>query len=329
MRDSSSPPEQYVLYHEGRWYYYLDTLYGDQTVYADGQPVPLRGPRQRALLETLVEAATWAPSGGNLQAYSFVVVTDRRGMLRIEVRVPGDALLGLEGEGFAQIMWELQGERLVAAIGAVEGAERGLERTRRYLDDRQAFGRPLSRFQALQHRVADLSAEVAAVRALVYDCCDKWNRGIYATTEIAMCKLAAAQMSFRVADEVLQLHGGHGYARGGAIERAWRDARLMRIGGGTDEVQREMRIFLNAIERHYGKRPIIYTTIDFYRDNRLHEFRGYDWWLRSVAAQRRNASCTTSSDSANEPSMRYATPIKNCRCGSKSSLMQPRLWARS
>ncbi|MBW3621371.1 MAG: acyl-CoA dehydrogenase family protein, partial [Actinobacteria bacterium] len=68
----------------------------------------------------------------------------------------------------------------------------------------------------------------------------KWNRGEYATTEIAMCKLACAGMAFRVADEAMQLHGGYGYSREFPIERSWRDARLMRIGGGTDEVQREI-----------------------------------------------------------------------------------------
>jgi alkylation response protein AidB-like acyl-CoA dehydrogenase len=88
--------------------------------------------------------------------------------------------------------------------------------------------------------MVDLETEIEAVEALVYECCDAWNRGQYAVTEIAMCKLAAAQMSWQVADECLQLHGGFGYSAESDIERAWRDARLLRIGGGTDEVQREI-----------------------------------------------------------------------------------------
>jgi alkylation response protein AidB-like acyl-CoA dehydrogenase len=156
------------------------------------------------------------------------------------VRVPGDALLGIEGEGFKQIMWELQGERLISAIGAVAGARRTLARTRQYTDEREVFGRPVSRFQVNAHRMVDLETEIEATEALVYECCDAWNRGEYAVTEIAMCKLIAAQMSWQVADACLQLHGGFGYSAESDIERAWRDARLLRIGGGTDEVQREI-----------------------------------------------------------------------------------------
>jgi acyl-CoA dehydrogenase len=156
------------------------------------------------------------------------------------VRVPGDALLGTEHEGFKQIMWELQGERLIAAIGSVAGAQLTFERSLAYAGRRHAFGRPLARFQVQKHRLVDMATEIEAVRQLVYDCCDAWNRGVYATDLIAMCKLAAAQLSFRVADEALQLHGGYGYTRGTPIERSWRDSRLNRIGGGTDEVQREI-----------------------------------------------------------------------------------------
>lgn len=157
-----------------------------------------------------------------------------------DVRVPGEALLGAEGQGFKQIMWELQGERLIASIQSVSGAQLGFERALAYAQEREAFGRPISQFQVLKHRLVDMATEIEACRRLIYDCADKWNRGIYATNEIAMCKLACAQMSFRVADEVLQIHGGYGYSQDLPIERSWRDARLVRIGGGTDEVQREI-----------------------------------------------------------------------------------------
>lgn len=157
-----------------------------------------------------------------------------------DVHVGEDALLGVEGEGFKQIMWELQGERLAAACLAIGGARAGLERTLAYAREREAFGRPIATFQALKHRLVDMATDIEQVRWLVYDCCDKWNRGEYATTDIAMVKLAAAQMAFRVADEALQVHGGYGYSEEFPVERAWRDARLGRIGGGTDEVQREI-----------------------------------------------------------------------------------------
>ena len=157
-----------------------------------------------------------------------------------DVRVPDDALLGVEGEGFAQIMWELQGERLAAACLAVGGASANVQRAFDYAREREAFGRPIARFQAVKHRLVDIATDVEQVRWLVYECADRWNRGEYATTDIAMAKLAAAQMSFRVADEVMQVFGGYGYSEEFPVERAWRDARLGRIGGGTDEVQREI-----------------------------------------------------------------------------------------
>jgi alkylation response protein AidB-like acyl-CoA dehydrogenase len=156
------------------------------------------------------------------------------------VRVPGDALLGTLHEGFKEIMWQLQGERLISAILSVSGSQLLLERTIGYCREREAFGRSLTRFQVTRHKLVDLATEIEAVRALVYECADAWNRGEYATTQIAMCKLAASTMGFRVADECLQLHGGYGYSREYDIERAWRDSRLSRIGGGADEVQREI-----------------------------------------------------------------------------------------
>lgn len=157
-----------------------------------------------------------------------------------DVRVPAESLLGIEGQGFKQIMWELQGERLIASLQAVAGAQLTFERALAYAQEREAFGRPISRFQVQKHRLVDMATEIEACRRLIYECCDKWNRGIYATTEIAMVKLACAQMSFRVSDEALQLFGGYGYSQEFPIERSWRDSRLMRIGGGTDEVQREI-----------------------------------------------------------------------------------------
>jgi alkylation response protein AidB-like acyl-CoA dehydrogenase len=156
------------------------------------------------------------------------------------VRLPGDALLGTPHEGFKQIMWQLQGERLISAISACAGAQLSFERACRYTRDREAFGRSIASFQVTRHKLVDLATEIEATRALVYECADAWNRGVYATTEIAMCKLAAAQMAFRVADEAMQLHGGYGYSREFEVERAWRDSRLGRIGGGADEVQREI-----------------------------------------------------------------------------------------
>ena len=157
-----------------------------------------------------------------------------------EVRVPGTALLGQEGKGFEHIMWELQGERLVGAAGSVAGAGLAFERTLEYAKERRAFGRPIGSFQALRHRFAEMATEIEAARQLTYDVALSWERGEYPVGEISMLKLYAGLVVNRVIDRCLQIHGGAGYAADSWVARAWRDARLLRIGAGTDEVMREV-----------------------------------------------------------------------------------------
>ncbi|HEX2028633.1 MAG TPA: acyl-CoA dehydrogenase family protein [Nitriliruptorales bacterium] len=157
-----------------------------------------------------------------------------------DVHVPERALLGAEGQGFQQIMWELQGERLLAAVQAVATAQLTFERTVEHVRARDARERSRGGSDARRHRLVDVATAIEACRRLVYDCADRWNRGVDATLEIAMCKLASARTSQQVAQEALSLHADDGGLEGSPIERAWRDARLLRIAGGTDEVQREI-----------------------------------------------------------------------------------------
>src|SRR5918996_3204907 len=157
-----------------------------------------------------------------------------------DVRVPAGALLGEEGKGFAQIMWELQGERLVGAAGSIAGAWLAFEHTLRYANERHAFGRPIGRFQVLRHRFAEAATELTAAQQLLYDTALSWERGEYPVKEISMVKLYGAGAVTRAVDAFLQVHGGYGYTPEFPIERAWRDMRLLRIGGGTDEVMREV-----------------------------------------------------------------------------------------
>lgn len=156
------------------------------------------------------------------------------------VRIPDANRLGDEGQGFYHIMWELQGERLIGAASGVAGAERALEMALQYAGEREAFGRPIGKFQAIRHKLAQMATELEAARSLVYTCAWRWQNGEYPVKEIAMAKLYAAEVAFRVADEALQIHGGAGYMAEYPIQRAWRDARLLRIAGGTDEIMREI-----------------------------------------------------------------------------------------
>jgi alkylation response protein AidB-like acyl-CoA dehydrogenase len=163
-----------------------------------------------------------------------------------DVRVPADAVLGQVGRGFYHIMWELQGERLIGAAGAVAGAQLAFERTLAYARERRAFGRPIGAFQVTRHKVAEMATKLEAARELVYGCAWRFAQGEYPVREISMAKLLASRTAFEVIDECLQIHGGAGYMREYGIERMWRDTRLNRIGAGTDEVM------LEVIGRSYG-----------------------------------------------------------------------------
>jgi alkylation response protein AidB-like acyl-CoA dehydrogenase len=163
-----------------------------------------------------------------------------------DVRVPHEAMLGQEGKGFYHIMWELQGERLIGAAGCVSGAQRAFDQTLKFALERNAFGRPIGKFQAIRHKFADMATKIEAGRQLVYTTAWRFSNGEYPVREISMAKLYTAQMACEVMDECLQIHGGAGYMREYGIERAWRDMRLNRIGAGTDE------IMLDVIGRSYG-----------------------------------------------------------------------------
>lgn len=156
------------------------------------------------------------------------------------VRVPDTNRLGDVGQGFYHIMWELQGERLIGAASAVAGAERALEMALAYAGQREAFGRKIGKFQVIRHKLAQMATEIEAARALVYTCAYRWEQGEYPVKEISMAKLFAGEVACRVADEALQIHGGAGYMMEYPVQRAWRDARLLRIAAGTDEIMREI-----------------------------------------------------------------------------------------
>src|SRR5213083_608965 len=163
-----------------------------------------------------------------------------------DMRVPAENLLGEEGKGFYHIMWELQGERLIGAAGAVAGAQRVFDRTLEYAKERNAFGRPIGRVQAIRHKFAEMSVKIEAAKQMVYATAWRFANGECPVREISIAKLYASRIAFEVADECLQLHGGNGYMKEYDIERAWRDVRLNRIGAGTDE------IMLEVIGRSYG-----------------------------------------------------------------------------
>ena len=163
-----------------------------------------------------------------------------------DMRVPAESVLGQLGKGFYHISWELQGERLVAAAGSNAGAERVFETTLEYAKDRQAFGRPIGKFQAIRHKFAVMATKIESSKQFTYSVAWQINNGEYPVREISMAKLLSARMACEVADECIQIHGGWGYMKEYEVERHYRDMRLNRIGAGTDE------IMLEVIGRSYG-----------------------------------------------------------------------------
>ena len=157
-----------------------------------------------------------------------------------DVFVPEENLLGPEHEGFRLIMANFQWERLLMALGAVAAMQVALERTLEYTRERRAFGRPVAGHQAIRHQLVDVATTVHTCRCLTYDALERFVAGEEPLQQVTMAKLVTQRAAFDVMDTCLQLHGGAGYMREYEIERMARDARLGPIGGGTDEVMREI-----------------------------------------------------------------------------------------
>lgn len=154
--------------------------------------------------------------------------------------VPAENLLGEEGRGFYQMMWELEGERTLGAVGFIAEAQFIFEAAQQYVQERVQFGQTISSFQAIRHRFADMATELEATRQLAYYAGWLYMNGQHPIKESSMAKLMAAQVVGKIADEALQMYAGYGYMTDLPIERYWRDARLCRIIQGTDEIQREI-----------------------------------------------------------------------------------------
>ena len=153
-----------------------------------------------------------------------------------DVRVPIANVIGEVGRGFQQQMAQFVVERMFGAYGAVGGCEWAIERTREYLDQRQAFGRSLSQNQHLAYRLAELTAQVEVLRSHNYLTAEGHARGEDVTRQATVAKLIAGRLWREVADTCLQFHGGMGYMEESWTSRFFRDSRLGSIGGGADEV---------------------------------------------------------------------------------------------
>ncbi len=205
-----------------------------------------------------VTAVKTTPEGGHGGISFFIVDTDQPGYAASaidklgwrasdtalitldDVFVPRENLLGELNGGFKLIMANFQWERLMMALGSVAAMQVCFEQTLRYAAEREAFGRPIRAFQVTRHKFAEIATTIEAGRSLTYHALRLFVEGQDAIREVTMAKLATQRAAFDVADECLQIHGGAGYMVEYGIERAARDARLGPIGGGTDEIMKEI-----------------------------------------------------------------------------------------
>jgi citronellyl-CoA dehydrogenase len=163
------------------------------------------------------------------------------------VRVPKEYMLGEESQGFMYLMQNFQTERLIAAVGGVAGAKLMIDESVQYGRDRVAFGKPIIKREVWQHKFVDMYTKVEMAKAFVYKCVDAYNDERYVKQQplsfetvklISMAKIVVGDLVSEISDACLQFHGGWGYIEEYHIARAWRDQRLLRVGGGTSETMR-------------------------------------------------------------------------------------------
>ena len=157
-----------------------------------------------------------------------------------DVRVPASAILGELDRGFAVLMGELQRERLSLAVGAVAAAEGVLAETVEYVKERKAFGAPIAELQNTRFKMAEAATDTRIHRSFVNECVELFMAGSLDVATVSMAKYSTTEMQGRVADTCLQLHGGYGYMREYGVSRAFVDARVQRIYGGTSEIMKEL-----------------------------------------------------------------------------------------
>ncbi len=175
------------------------------------------------------------------------------------VKVPAENLIGEEGKGFYYLMNGLQLERLCFIPSSISSMESAIDKSLKYMSERMAFGKPISKFQVLRHRLAQLASEVEAMKAFSYYCCQMYDQGIYDVKLCSMAKLLCTELQEKVATQCLQFFGGYGFMEDYPLARMYRDVRVGTIGGGSSEVMREIIAKMIIDDANYKKTD---STID-------------------------------------------------------------------
>ena len=223
-------------------------LNGSKTFITNGQQAdlvivvaktdPSAGAKGTSLI--LVEAGSPGFSKGRNLNKIGMKAQDTSELFFEDVRVPRGNLLGQEGMGFIYLMQELPQERLSVALNAVANIEAALEWTKEYVQERQAFGKSISKFQNTRFKLAEMDTEISIARTFIDRCLELHVQGKLDVPTAAKAKYWTTDLQCKVLDECLQLHGGYGYMLEYPIARAWADARVQRIYAGTNEIMKEI-----------------------------------------------------------------------------------------
>ncbi len=197
------------------------------------------GPGKREVSMFIVEKGTPGFSVGRALKKTGWLSSDTAELVLDNVRVPAANLLGEEGKGFYSVMKNFQTERIALAAMAVGHCQQALKMTLDYVRQRQAFGGPLWEQQTIRQRISMLDAKTRAARQFMYHCAWSVTQGHDIVQEVSMLKALTGELVNEVVQACQQFHGGMGYIRETAVERLWRDARVLAIGGGATEVMLE------------------------------------------------------------------------------------------
>jgi alkylation response protein AidB-like acyl-CoA dehydrogenase len=186
----------------------------------------------------VIEKGTPGFSGGKKEDKLGMRASETAGLFFDNCRVPHENMLGKEGDGFIQAMKVLDGGRISIAALSVGIAKGALEASVKYSKEREQFGQPISKFQAIGFKLADMATEIEAAELLTLQAADMKNRGLKMTKESAFAKYYASEVAVRCANEAVQIFGGYGFTKDFPAEKYYRDCKLCTIGEGTSEIQK-------------------------------------------------------------------------------------------
>jgi alkylation response protein AidB-like acyl-CoA dehydrogenase len=186
----------------------------------------------------IIERGTPGMTAGKKEDKLGMRASDTSEVLFENCRIPADQLLGEEGQGFINTMQVLDAGRIGIAALAVGLAQGAYEAALRYAQERKAFGKTISAFQAIRWKLADNATRIEAARLLTYRAAYLKDRGVRTTLESSMAKLYASEIAVRAAEDCVQIHGGYGFVKDYPAEKYFRDVKLVTIGEGTSEIQR-------------------------------------------------------------------------------------------